>query len=55
MTTEERARELGLEPLAELRGFHNVGVVVQSYLYRTEADVAALEEEIDRAMRRKQR
>ncbi len=26
MTTEERARELGLEPLAELRGFHNVGV-----------------------------
>jgi acetyl-CoA C-acetyltransferase len=26
LTTEERARELGLEPLAELRAFHNVGV-----------------------------
>jgi acetyl-CoA C-acetyltransferase len=26
MTTEERAKELGLSPLAELRGFHNVGV-----------------------------
>ena len=26
LTTEERAGELGLEPLAELRGFHNVGV-----------------------------
>lgn len=26
VTTEERARELGLEPLAELRGYHNVGV-----------------------------
>ena len=26
LTTEERAAELGLKPLAELRGFHNVGV-----------------------------
>ena len=26
LTTQERAGELGLEPLAELRGFHNVGV-----------------------------
>ncbi len=26
LTTEERAGELGLEPLAELRGYHNVGV-----------------------------
>ncbi len=26
LTTEERAAELGLEPLAELAGFHNVGV-----------------------------
>ena len=26
LTTEERAAELSLEPLAELRGFHNVGV-----------------------------
>jgi len=26
LTTEARARELGLEPLAELRAFHNVGV-----------------------------
>jgi acetyl-CoA C-acetyltransferase len=26
LTTEKRAEELGLHPLAELRGFHNVGV-----------------------------
>jgi acetyl-CoA C-acetyltransferase len=26
LTTEERARELGLTPMAELRAFHNVGV-----------------------------
>ena len=26
VTTEQRARELGLEPLAELRAFHNIGV-----------------------------
>jgi len=26
LTTEEKAKELGLEPLAELRAFHNVGV-----------------------------
>ena len=26
LTTEDKAKELGLKPLAELRGFHNVGV-----------------------------
>lgn len=26
LTTEERAKELGLKPLAELRSFHNIGV-----------------------------
>ncbi len=26
LTTEQRAKELGLEPLAELRAFHNIGV-----------------------------
>jgi acetyl-CoA C-acetyltransferase len=54
LVTEKRARELGLQPLAELKGFHNVGVareymgegafkVVPPLLERTDMEIGEID------------